>query len=170
MICSGSLQSGLPPAAWRLVFLHSGLLQPHLPLLPFTAVASAPHLPQHIASTDPHGFLLTCCLFHFLSFFSSPLPVFKTHQAPFLSALERSSCPVQQEGHAEGILGGLYLPAHDLKNQTNKSPREHRDERTRFYISRSARNTAMHLSSLLCEGQHGISSLAGRGGTVLLSL
>ena len=99
-----------------------------------------------------------------------PPPVLKTHQAPFLSAPERSSCPVRREGRAEGILGGSCLPARDLRNQTNKSPREHRDERTRFYISPSARNTATHLSSRLCEDQRGISSLAGRAGTVLLSL
>lgn len=66
----------------------------------------------------------------------------------------------------EGILGGLYLPARDLRNQTNKSPREHRDKQTWFYISPSTQNTAMHLSLLLCEDQHGISSLAGRAGTV----
>lgn len=75
--------------------------------------------------------------------FSFP-PTLKTHQAPFLSVLEWSSCPVQQEGRVEGILGGLYLPARDLRNQTNKSPREHCDKQAWFYISPRTQNTAMH--------------------------
>lgn len=140
----------------------------HLPF-PFSAVASASCSLRCRASTKCHAFLLKCCLFSFLLFPHLP-PVLKTHQAPFLSVPEQSSCPVRQGGRAEGILGGLCLPARDLRNQTNKSPREHRDKQTRFYISPSAQNTAMHLSSLLCEDQRGISSLAGRGGTVLLSL
>lgn len=146
-----------------LVLLHPG--SPH------TSPSALWLLPHAHLSTEhsQHAMFLSCNAICFPLMFSFP-PTLQTHQAPFLSALEPSSCPVRQEGHVEGILGGLYLPAHDLRNQTNKSPREHCDKQTWFYISPSTQNTAMHLSSLFCEDQHGISSLAGRAGTVLFSL
>lgn len=147
--CPGCLQAAPRRCAW------SQGPPPLPPALRPSHSLQAPRFPHEMLSFS----------FPFILFF--PLLVLKTHQAPFLSALEQSSCPVRPGGHAGGIPGGLCSPAHDLRNQTNKSPREHRDEQTRVHISPSARNTAMHLSSPLCEDHCGISRLAGRGGTVL---
>lgn len=94
----------------------------------------------------------------------------QTHQAPFLSAQGQNSCPVQQGGRAVGILGGLCLPARDLGNQTNKSPREHHCWQTCFYAAPTAAKTAACLSEQLCKCQQGAASSAERGEMILLPL
>lgn len=107
--------------------------------------------PEHSAPTDTVG--------HLCSAASPPPFILQTHQAPFLSAQGQNSCPVQQGGRAEGILEGLCLPARDLRNQTNKSPREHHRWQTCSYTFLTAAKTC--LSQQLCKRQQAAASLFG---------